>query len=602
MRYTGAKTLDTQTTMFDEVVWEDTPGELLLRDRDTPFTGRPPGARPGMPSTSEEAQQGRIPFWEFTWRVDSVQGLVITNAVARGTQPSTSGTLSTERVFQRIDFTDLVVTLDDGSSVPFNVTRALGGAGATFALRRNGRRFTVDPADPLMQYGLQLRLTDNVLTGAGTCNVTLEFVVVLRGAINDFDPGGVPVAMGCYPQLAWTWSAEGATKRVRKFRGSVRITADNVMAGEHVGHGGGNAPASNVPGFYTDSNTSFDTLGNFTPVVIPHNPRSAGIAVGGMLSDNRASIYGLTTVAARVRGLPASWGMVFDYLYANFTQEKEIVAVYGKEDGNYYTAATPRRANYIWPSTPGHDDYNRFVINKAARQGQYDNIHVHAEMPDPDVYGNVQIHAPFCGHSCVHMHWRWSATAGRGAKERSWYFNGWSNPLGGMPTAHSTPNAPLVPPNQRVKVAICAPRAARHDENNIINPAAPALLPQRNKMIWYSADILQPAAGRKQVICEHGLGWAYRYAMPGESDAILDSGGVDGLAGVLFRGQFLPSPPRRPATQLAMSDYFENYVYPKFRYVDWFGTRINQIPNGDYCRTHVWGSTTPAPPIRAEDL
>jgi hypothetical protein len=594
MEYTGGKTLATQTTMFDEVVWdEDSPGGFA-RDADVPVTGVPPGISMGLPATSEEAVDGRKPYWEFTWRVDSVQGLVVTNAVARATQHAMGGTPSTERVLQRIDFTDLVVTFDDGTTATFNVSRALAAPGARFEIRRNGRRTTVSPPDRLMQYGLRLALVDNVLAGAGTCNVALEFVVVFRGATNDFDPGGVPVAMGCYPQLAWTWSAEGATKRVAAFRGSVRITADNVMAHAHAGHGGAHPPATNIAGFYTDSNSSFDTLGNVPPLVVPvASPQLAGVAIGGMISDNRASIYGVSAVGGRLAGLPASWGMVFDYLHANFTEEKEIVGVYGPQDGNFHSAATPRRANYLWPSTPGHDDHNRFVIKKVARQGQYDNIHLHADMGRPDRHGNTQIHAPFCGHSCVHMHWRWSAIAGRGAAGRGWYYNGWSDPPGGMPAAHSTPGAPLVPPNQRVKVAICAPRAVRHNAAQIINGAAPSALPTRNKVIWYCTDIIAPTAGQKQVVCEHGFGWAYRYAMQDESPAV---------GGMTSRFAFLPVFSLAPSTQAEMSDFFEQHVYPGFRYLEWHGTRINQIPNGDYDRTHVWGSTAPATPIKAEDL
>lgn len=597
MDYTGGKTLSTQTTMFEEIDWQDDVLSALTRDVDVSVAGLPPGVSMGLPATSEEALDGRTPYWEFTYRIDSAQGLNITNAVARATQRSTTSTRSTERVFQRIDFTDLVITFTDGSSTNFNVGRAIAAASASFQFRRNGSRRTVRPADRLMQYGLLLSLTDNVLTGTGTCNVTLEFVVVFRGAINDFDPGGVPVAMGCYPQLGWTWSSAGCTKRVAKFRGSVRITADNVMAGEHVGHGSGHPPAANIVGLYTDSNTSFSSLGNLSPMVIsPHSPSAAGTALGGMIADNRASIYGVPAMAARLRRQPASWGMVFDYLYANFQQEKEMVAVYGPNDGNFHVATTPRRANYLWPSTPSHTDYNRYVIIKANRQGQYDNVHLHADMGRPDIYGNTQIHAPFCGHSCVHMHWRWSGIAAEGGGERTWYYKGWSDLAGGSSTAHSTASAPLVPPNQRVMVAICAPRPARFSADHIINPAAPAALPARNKMIWYCTDVIEPAAGQKQVICEHGLGWAYRYAMQNESEA------VDGLAGYLFRTQFLPTLVSTPTTQAQMADYFEQRVYPTFRYVDFFGTRVNQIPDGTYDRTHVWGSTTPATPVKAEDL
>ncbi|MBS0180502.1 MAG: hypothetical protein JSR20_17230 [Nitrospira sp.] len=583
MAYIGGKTIATQTTMFEEISWGDDMLSALRRDVDVPVTGVPPGVSMGLPATSEEALDGRTPYWEFTYRIDSAEGLIITNAVARATQRSTTSTHSTERVFQRVDFTDLVVTFDDGSSANFNVGRAIAAPSASFQFRRNGSRTTVSPPDRLMQYGLRLALTDNILAGAdgGTCNVTLEFVVVFRGAINDFDPGGVPVAMGCYPQLSWTWSSAGATKRVAKFRGSVRITADNVMAGEHVGHGAGHPPAANIAGLYTDSNTSFDYLGNerfnLTDVVM----------------NSRAAVYGISAMGGRLMGLPASWGMVFDYLHANFTQEKEIIGVYGPNDGNFYRATTARRANYVWPATAVLAQYNAYVIVKANRQGQYDNVHLHADMGRDDRYGNTQIHAPFCGHSCVHMHWRWSAIAGRGGSARAWYYNGWSDPPGGMPVAHSTPSAPLVPPNQRVQVAICAPRPARFSAVHIINPAAPAALPARNKMIWYCTDIIAPAAGQKQVICEHGLGWAYRYAMQNESSA------VDGMSG---RSAFLPLFASEPSTQAEMSDFFEQHVYPGFRYIVWAGTRINQIPDGSYNRTHVWGSTAPDVPIKGEDL
>jgi hypothetical protein len=589
MRYIGNKSLATQKTMFDEIAWLREISALRIVDVDNPVAGRPVGILMGLKPTSVEAVDQRVPYWEFTYRLDSAQGLIITNAVARDTQPMMAGAPSREPVFQRIDFTDLVVTFDDDTTADFNVGRAIAAGTASFVFKGDGRRTTVDPVDRLMHYGLRLVLTDNVLGNGGTCNVTLEFAVVFRGASNDFDPGRVPVALGCYPQLAWTWSSAGATKLVARFRGSVRITVDNVMSHAHGGH---LPPDKNIAGFYADSNTSFDTLGNMPPLAVPPSiPIGAGTGLAGLVADNRASIYGFAVMGGRLRGLPASWGMVFDYLWANFTEEKEIVGVYGQNDGNFYTAE--RRANYLWPSAGGHDDYNRYVVKKLPRQGQYDNIHLHADMGRPDKFGNAQIHAPFCGHSCLHMHWRWSAIAGRGAGERAWYYNGWSPLSGGKSTAHSTPGAPLVPPNQRVKVAVCAPRARRHDSDRILDPTALGRLPDRNKVIWYSAEILKPAAGEKQVICEHGIGWAYRYAMQDESDA------VDGMAS---RIAFLPVLGTAPSNQAEMSDFFEDHVYPGFRYVEWHGTRINQIPNGDYDRTHRWGSRNPDAAVKAEDL
>lgn len=594
MTYAVRKSLATQTTIFDEIDWASGPPLPELIDQDVNVFFPPTGlSLPLNLSGSEESTQNRIPFWQFTYRVDSNLGLVLTNIAARGTQRSApDGTLSTERVFSRIDFTDLVVTFDDGSSAPFNVARAMQAPTRSFQFRQNGSRRIVSPPDRLMQWGLQLVLTDNVLTGTGECNVTLEFVMVFRGAVNDFDPGGVPVAMGCFPQLAYTWSAKGATKRVAQFRGSVRITCDNVMAGEHVGMsgmGGVNPPAANIAGFYTDSNTSFENLGKPSSL----NPVERWFI-------HRANLYGIEAIGGQVMGVPATWGLLFDYIWSNFSDSKEIVGVYGPQDGNKFRATTPRKASYAWPAASGVVAINSYVISKKDRQGDYDNIHLHADMGRPDKYGNTQIHAPFCGHSCVHMHWRWSAVAGAGAKSRAWYYNGWSNPMGGTPEAHTTPGAPLVPPNQRVKVAVCAPQATRFNKEDIINLNAPAPLPDRNKMIWYTADILGmpnevgPAAGQKQVICEHGLGWAYRYSLRSECSTMDDL--VAGMATLRwFAGT-------GPANQGEMADFFEQTVYPNMRYVDWYGTRINQIPNGDYDHTLEWGSSVDSIPVKAENL
>jgi hypothetical protein len=580
MGYVGEKTLDTQTTIFDEIIWDDgdDPAGPLVIGSDFDVTGPPPGVATGLPATADEVVENRVPYWEFTHRIDAAQGLVITKAVARGTQHTGTTTLSTEEVFQRIDFTDLKVYFDDGSSAMFNVARALPSG--IFQFRVRGQRTTVSPPDKLFQYGLQLRLSDNVLSGTGTCTVNLEMTVVFRGAMNDFDPGGVPVAMGCYPQLAFTWLSEGATKRVVKFRGSIRSTTDNVMS-HYMHHAGAHPPPQNIAGFYTDSNTSFLYLGK------------SSLNLTDLLLESRATLYGVKAIGGRLMGVPASWGMLFDYLAPNVTTEKQIVGVYGPPDGNFYQAKLQRRANYVWPASATAIQYNAYVVIKEDRQGQYDNIHLHADMGRMDVEGNIQIHAPFCGHSCVHMHWRWSAIAGKGAGPRSWYYNGWSNPPGGMPAAHTTPGSPLVPPNQKVKVALCAPHATRFSEDNILNPAALGALPVRNKVIWYSSDIFAPKAGKKQVIMEHGMGWAYRYAMQNESSAVDD---------ICSRKAFLPIFGSNPSTQEEMSDFFEEHVYPVMRYLNWVGTKINQIPDGTYDRTHVWGTITAAPPIKGEDL
>jgi hypothetical protein len=204
-------------------------------------------------------------------------------------------------------------------------------------------------------------------------------------------------------------------------------------------------------------------------------------------------------------------------------------------------------------------------------------------MQNLDSEGNVQVHAPFCGHSCLHTHWRWStlssdsATGGRG----KWY-TGWGSRPGA--TAYSTPNAPMVPPNQIVFVNICRRNATRNSMGVIFDTTAPAPLDPRYKLIWYQATINAPNANEKQVVMDHGMGWAYRYCTKLENSTIaLIYTLIHTIKGVVTG--FIAA----PDTQQETSDFFEQDVYPFFRYIDGLNTlsgkAMNQVPAGDYTKT-----------------
>ena len=102
---------------------------------------------------------------------------------------------------------------------------------------------------------------------------------------------------------------------------------------------------------------------------------------------------------------------------------------------------------------------------------------------------------------------------------------------------------------------------------------------QPKKLIWYCADVIHTAAvpinaGEQQVILEAGLGWAYRYALPGDKESALY-----GLISLLtaFNGV-----PKKPYTQPRIMDFFEKKVYPGFRYYDDGTIKSDQIPQGTY--------------------
>jgi hypothetical protein len=291
---------------------------------------------------------------------------------------------------------------------------------------------------------------------------------------------------------------------------------------------------------------------------------------------------GIRATGAFYLGQPFGWSQVFDYVAGNLLQEREFIGTYGPAGGTKYRGGAPARTlPYRWP---GPGDYPLIWVSKADRQGAYDNIHAHAKMPDPDSpCGNVQIHAPFCGHSCVHMHWRWSSVSSHGAARDGWRYKGWSDPVGGVPRANRTDNAPLVPPNQQVVVALCRPGAARFNDDHLINPAAPGALDPLRKLIYYYVVVHNPNAGEPQVILSHGIGWGYRYATPAESDAMDKL--TDGIADSL--------PWSGTPNQAQIATFFEEDVYPTFRYVggltDLTFDCTQQVPNGS------WSGVIPAP-------
>lgn len=554
-----ARTIDTQTLMFDEIRWLDDPISLgtLNTTGDITISGSPAGlAGNGMLSEGITTP----PYWEFKYSLNTTSGITLKDVIVKDSQSAGR----TENVFKNIFFENITVTFDDNTTLPFDMSAAFNNASSSFVIRQHGRRFTLTPNDNLFQRGMKLTLVD---TFGGICKVTLEIAVVFRGASNDFDPGGIPVAMIVYPQIGLTWHntwLEGdqirvARKMVKKFTGNVKVVVNNTMYPGHMSHA---MTPENLAGFYTDSNTS--------------------------LSDfhRAASFSDLRGVFGSLGGLPFGWAMVFDYNKSLFTEaggrvlshlSESIVGVYGKADSQF---STKRDRVYKHPNSmlwlgPG------IHVNKWERQGMYDNIHIHARMHGPDSKGNVQVHAPFCGHSCIHMHWRWSSISVNGASDgRGWSYKGWGYPQIGRGCAatalqaYSTINSPKIPPTHRLVMDVFG--AVLEKEvlyKVVIEP-------------FGQASMISPNI--KQVILEHGLGWAFRYSTPDESDA------VDGLTDVISESL----PWRGTPTQQEISDFFETDVYPTFRYIQdlVFGSE-NQVPSGDFDIIKSGGST-----IKAKDL
>src|SRR5207249_4989411 len=92
-------------------------------------------------------------------------------------------------------------------------------------------------------------------------------------------------------------------------------------------------------------------------------------------------------------------------------------------------------------------------IDKKGRQGQYDNIHIHAAMPTMAAMAMAMdvVPAPFCADMCVHLHWRWGTDA-TSSMAAPYAFYGWGKSGRGADGAHTSLGSPLIPPNQHLRV------------------------------------------------------------------------------------------------------------------------------------------------------
>ena len=510
------------------------------------------------PETKPAGTPASHPYWTFSWQITSDTGLKLTDLVAvDALRPG-----STQTVAELVDFTDLKVLFNDspgGNLQDFPIGAAFTHKESKFEYGINGSSLASGTLDDLYQQGMMLTLVHDF---GGTCKVTLRLCVVFRGPAHDFDPGGVPFSLNFYPQIGYTWeSLGGSGRRVKQFRGSVRVLVNNQTSA----FGSMHAMAENVANFWTDSNVSRNP-GENRPSIMNE----------GCIADTWLAHRAIYFLDSR----PFGWGLVFDYNRMFIQEEQEYECVYGPNDGTPYVITRSRL--YQWPQS-GVTKVADYKVTKVPRQGYYDNIHLHGRMhhKDPAPHGNEQIHAPFCGHSCVHLHWRWSNISATNAEgDRGWYYKGWSR--GKAVEAFSEAGSPLIPPNQKLTVALCRPNdppgsplPTRVSATKILPPAGSRkTLHELRKLIWYCTDIVDSKdaklnAGEQQVIFEHGIGWAYRYALGTESDA------VDGLLNV-FKGN--PD----PVTQANLMDFFETKIYPGFRYWTARGITTNQVPEGTH--------------------
>lgn len=342
-------------------------------------------------------------------------------------------------VFKSISFTELDVLFDDDSSLTFNIDRAFNTTKKVEYVE--GVLVSADSPDPLFQRGIKIIMEDDF---NGRAPVTIELSITMRGGTNDFDPGGAATALKIYPQISFSWKT-GGLNTVKNFTGKVVMEVD--------AHHEDDEESRNYASFFTDNNSVDDDTRK------TDNPK------------------------------PADWANLFDYYSPEVTGGGAITGVYGP--GNATKWSSLRTGSYPWSG-------QTMKIQKVARQGQYDNIHVHGYLgnhtsPYPAI--NI-VEAPFCPEDCFHLHWRWGLEAVSllpimpQAKTKFW---GWSS-FAHYEMGNVLPGAPLIPPNQELSVDV-----SNDAENKV-------------KTIGYRIYVSDTRPYNKQVTMEQGCAFAVAIA------------------------------------------------------------------------------------------
>lgn len=493
-------TLTTQRSEYERVHWlhSGTPTNQELRLVIDDLHESVQGVR--FTVTNAEDNNTAKAFWGYTYSVNGVDGFVIDNLnVFQGTYLDENGKAQVSPrtegrdVIRRLRFTDLAAVFDDNTTHPFDIAAIIGAGKSTFAHSWQGDLGD----DTLYQAGMKLSHVSDDLT---LPELEFDLSVVLRRAMDDFDPGRTAVALTLFPQITFRWALRpGVSKRVVRFEGRAELTVSvkhyHKMAGMGLmPHTPTNKVDSSRCSLFSDSNLD----GNYTGITV-------------LRREDLEGYY---------RATRPTWASIFDYYQPDVTGNgkiKSFTAVHGPLAGTRYSQ---RRRCYVDHRIEANKTTPVF-IRKMPRQGAYDNIHVmgdmgmHGELDcDPStssVAAIPMVAAPFCGVDCLHMHWRWATLTDAISQAVSYVpgktyhnsfgwglinaesYKGWSGN-----NSHTAVGSPLVPPNHGVIVTL--------QETNSTDPTKAG-----DKLVLYATSIYFPQPDVNHVTMEQGLGWAMTY-------------------------------------------------------------------------------------------
>jgi hypothetical protein len=538
---------DRQRNKFEQIRWGNSRrGESFASALDSP-TSHSVHARPANCAAGQH-------YFVFDMELSDADGLIFRNIFnnrdATGSIASVHRPIAEELLFCHLRVR--IVSPDGTSRI-----RGIDLASATVETFY-GTNGTLEQ-DNLWHHGFLYRAVVNI---DDEVEVTVEQSVCFRGQANDFDPTMAVLAIKVYPELCFSYrSLDGATV-VDRFHGcvwqNINPKSEPMMHPEAGGHHHPSTIEENPDGIFTswfaeingERNRSWILLRTRQSMFDYYN-YMAPFESGVYLPPFMRQMFFASPVAF-YSGIFAYWqtqeeavprpdpNVVPPANAARQQTEMEIVAVRHLAQAR---VNRPTEAVYKWRGrdtllSSGTTEHH-ILVRRETREGQYDNVHNHGWMGISRNPGSatspemVRRMAPVCGQACVHLHVRWLVGGDllNAINNVSVYspfaYWGWSDdPLIAAP--YSGRGNPLVPPNQRVRLAVTNPET---DRVNAGNPAAmTTVLPgtnlvhgvriarplnNTNRGLWYDVDVEgYIVENQKHVIFEQGWGYAADHSLP----------------------------------------------------------------------------------------
>jgi hypothetical protein len=206
------------------------------------------------------------------------------------------------------------------------------------------------------------------------------------------------------------------------------------------------------------------------------------------------------------------WDFVFDYFIPGIRNETLIDAVV------YPRGTRGTRPSFTIPWSPVQADLGflapGLTCYREPGQGEYDNIHITPyigfddPMTDDPSHPTVLaskypwIEAPVAADEVIHLHWRWGSAVGSAPPAD---FLGWQDlSAGSVPLPNKVLRAPLIPPNQSLRIKVAA------STDDTADPPSSTPLPMTTNAVtvWYMATAHHPAIGTYSQFFGQGFGLA----------------------------------------------------------------------------------------------